>query len=68
MNQLKSMSIKEQLRTITDTIVLTEQGNLLLNSIEDKKSVFSDDNTYRDLFDKFASDILETVERVIRTK
>lgn len=62
------MSIKEQLQTITDTIVLTEQGNLLLNSIEDKKSVFSDDNTYRDLFDKFASDILETVERVIRTK
>lgn len=66
--QLKSISIKEQLQTITDTIVLTEQGNLLLNSIEDKKSVFSDDNTYRDLFDKFASDILETVERVIRTK
>ncbi|WP_406019870.1 hypothetical protein [Succinivibrio sp.] len=65
--QLKSMSIKEQLQTITGSIVLTERGNLLLNSIEEKTSMlFSNNDFFTELFDKVASDTLETVERELK--
>lgn len=65
--QLKSMSVKEQLQTITGSIVLTEQGSLLLNSIEEKISLlFSNNDSFTELFDKVASDTLETVERELK--
>lgn len=65
--QLKSMSIKEQLQTITGSIMLTEQGSLLLNSIEEKTSMlFSNNDSFSELFDKVASDTLETVERELK--
>lgn len=65
--QLKSMSVKEQLQTITGSIVLTEQGSLLLNSIEEKTSMlFSNNDSFTELFDKVASDTLETVERELK--
>ena len=65
--QLKSMSIKEQLQTITGSIVLTEQGSLLLNSIEEKTSMlFSNNDSFTEIFDKVASDTLETVERELK--
>lgn len=65
--QLKSMSVKEQLQTITGSIVLTEQGSLLLNSIEEKTSMlFSNNDSFTEIFDKVASDTLETVERELK--
>lgn len=67
--QLKSMSVKEQLQTITGSIVLTEQGSLLLNSIEEKTSMlFSNNDSFTELFDKVASDTLETVERELKKR
>lgn len=67
--QLKSMSVKEQLQTITGSIVLTEQGSLLLNSIEEKISLlFSNSDSFTELFDKVASDTLETVERELKKR
>lgn len=67
--QLKSMSVKEQLQTITGSIVLTEQGSLLLNSIEEKISLlFSNNDSFTELFDKVASDTLETVERELKKR
>ena len=67
--QLKSMSVKEQLQTITGSIVLTEQGSLLLNSIEEKTSMlFSNNDSFTEIFDKVASDTLETVERELKKR